>query len=48
LTDDEKRIQRQKGEVLKEALKNTAQKKLSKGGKLTLQELSVLYEGAEE
>ncbi len=46
LTDDEKRIQRQKGEALKEALKNTAQKKLSKGGKLTLQELSVLYEGA--
>ncbi len=48
LTDDEKRIQRQKGEALKEALKDTAQKKLSKGGKLTLQELSVLYEGTEE
>ncbi|HVH16415.1 MAG TPA: hypothetical protein VNA15_11965 [Candidatus Angelobacter sp.] len=48
LTDDEKRIQRQKGEALKEALKDTAQKKLSKGGKLTLQELSVLYEGKDE
>jgi uncharacterized coiled-coil DUF342 family protein len=48
LTDDEKRIQRQKGEALKEALKDTAQRKLSKGGKLTLQELSVLYEGTEE
>ena len=48
LTDDEKRIQRQKGEALKEALKDTAQKKLSKGGKLTLQELSVLYEGTDE
>src|SRR5437016_5012380 len=44
LTDDEKKIQRQKGEALKEALKDTAQKKLVKGGKLTLQELSVLYE----
>ena len=48
LTDDEKRIQRQKGEALKEALKDTAQKKLSKGGKLTLQELSALYEGTED
>jgi phosphoserine phosphatase len=48
LTDDEKRIQRQKGEALKEVLKDTAQKKLSKRGKLTLQELSVLYEGTEE
>jgi len=48
LTDDEKRIQRQKGEALKEALKEIAQKKLSKGGKLTLQELSVLYEGTED
>ena len=48
LTDDERREQRQKGEALKEALKDTAQKKLSKGGKLTLQELSVLYEGPEE
>ena len=48
LTDDEKRIQRQKGEALKEALKDTAQKKLSKGGKLTLQELSMLYEGTAE
>jgi len=48
LTDDERRIQRQKGEALKEALKDTAQKKLSKGGKLTLQELSALYEGPEE
>jgi uncharacterized coiled-coil DUF342 family protein len=48
LTDDEKRIQHQKGEALKEALKDTAQKKLSKGGKLTLQELGALYEGTEE
>ncbi len=48
LTDDERREQRQKGEALKEALKDTAQKKLSKGGKLTLQELSALYEGTEE
>jgi len=48
LTDDERREQHQKGEALKEALKDTAQKKLSKGGKLTLQELSVLYEGPEE
>src|SRR6266852_9087150 len=48
LTNDEKRMQRQKGEALKEALKNTVQKKLSKGGKLTLQELSVLYEGKDE
>src|SRR6266705_4163213 len=48
LTDDEKRIQRQKGEALKEALKEIAQKKLSKGGTLTLQELSVLYEGTED
>src|SRR6266702_4257384 len=48
LTDDERTEQRQKGEALKEALKDTAQKKLVKGGKLTLQELSVLYEGPEE
>src|SRR5437899_11262386 len=48
LTDDERREQHQKGEALKDALKDTAQKKLSKGGKLTLQELSVLYEGTEE
>src|SRR5437899_2599722 len=48
LTDDERREQRQKGEELMEALKDTAQKKLSKGGKLTLQELSALYEGPEE
>src|SRR3989449_2940348 len=48
LTDDERKIQRQKGEALKEALKDTAQKKLSKGGKLTLQELGALYEGTEE
>ena len=48
MTDDEKRTQRQKGEALKEALKDTAEKKLSKGGKLTLQELNVLYEGRDE
>src|SRR2546425_12267348 len=48
LTDDERKIQRQKGEALKEALKDTAQKKLSKGGNLTLQELGALYEGTED
>ncbi len=48
LTDDEKRMQRQKQEALKEALKATAQRKLSKGEKLTLQELGTLYEGDED
>ena len=48
LTDDEKRIQREKQEALKEALKGTAQRKLSKGEKLTLHELGALYEGEEE
>ena len=48
LTDDEKRIQREKEEALKEALKGEAQRKLSKGEKLTLQELGALYEGGEE
>jgi phosphoserine phosphatase len=48
LTDDERKIQRQKGEALKIALKDTAQKKLSKGEKLTLHELSALYEGTDE
>ncbi len=48
LTDDEKRIQRQKEEALKVARKGEAQRKLSKGEKLTLQELRALYEGEEE
>ncbi len=48
LTDDEKRVKRQKEEALKEALKATAQRKLSKGEKLTLYELGTLYEGEEE
>jgi phosphoserine phosphatase len=48
LTDDERKIQRQKGEALKEALKTAAQKKLGKGEKLTLHELSALYEGTED
>ena len=48
LTDDEKRIRRQKEEALKVALKEAAQKKLSKGEKLTLHELGALYEGEEE
>jgi uncharacterized coiled-coil DUF342 family protein len=48
LTDDEKRMQRQKEEALKAALKGEAQRKLGKGEKLTLQELGALYEGDEE
>src|SRR5216117_1468257 len=48
LTDDEKRIRREKEEALKEALKGAAQRKLSKGEKLTLHELGALYEGEEE
>jgi phosphoserine phosphatase len=44
LTDEEKRIQREKVEALKVSLKGTAQKKLSKGEKLTLMELGALYE----
>ena len=48
LTDDEKRIQRQKEEALKAALKGEAQRKIGKGEKLTLQELGALYEGEEE
>jgi uncharacterized coiled-coil DUF342 family protein len=48
LTDDEKRMQRQKEEALKAALKGEAQRKLGKGEKLTLQELGALYEGEEE
>jgi uncharacterized coiled-coil DUF342 family protein len=45
LTDDEKRMKREKEEALKEARKGEAQRKLSKGEKLTLQELGALYEG---
>src|SRR6266496_966937 len=48
LTDGEKRIRREKEEALKEALKGAAQRKLSKGEKLTLYELGALYEGEEE
>jgi uncharacterized coiled-coil DUF342 family protein len=48
LTDDEKRIQRQKEEALKAALKGEAQRKIGKGEKLTLLELGALYEGEEE
>ncbi len=48
LTDDEKRMQRQKEEALKAARKDEAQRKLGKGEKLTLQELGALYEGDEE
>ena len=48
LTDDEKRIRLEKEEALKVALKGTAQRKLSKGEKLTLQELGALYEGDQE
>jgi uncharacterized coiled-coil DUF342 family protein len=48
LTDDEERMRRQKEEALKVALRDEAQRKLSKGEKLTLQELGALYEGEEE
>jgi uncharacterized coiled-coil DUF342 family protein len=48
LTEDEKRIRRQKEEALKAALKGEAQRKIGKGEKLTLQELGALYEGEEE
>jgi uncharacterized coiled-coil DUF342 family protein len=48
LTDYEQRIQREKAEALKEALKGAAQRKLSKGEKLTLHELGALYGGDEE
>jgi chromosome segregation protein len=48
LSDEEKRIRRQKEEALKVSLKGTAQQKLSKGEKLTLLELGALYEGEEE
>jgi len=45
LTDEEKRVRREKEEALKVSLKGTAEKKLSKGEKLTLLELGALYEG---
>ena len=48
LTDEEKKIQREKEEALKIALKGEAQRKLSKGEKLTLHELGALYEGNED
>jgi uncharacterized coiled-coil DUF342 family protein len=48
LTDDEKRMKREKEEALKDARKGEAQRKLSKGEKLTLQELGALYEGDED
>ena len=44
LSDEEKRIRREKEEALKVSLKGTAEKKLSKGEKLTLMELGALYE----
>ena len=48
LTDAEKKIQRKKEEAVKEALKETAQKKFTKGEKLTLYELGALYGEGEE
>lgn len=48
LTDDEKRIKREKEEALKTALKGEAERKLSKGEKLTLYELGALYGGEGE
>jgi uncharacterized coiled-coil DUF342 family protein len=48
LSDEEKRMKREKEEALKAALKGTAQSKLNKGEKLTLQELGALYEEDEE
>lgn len=48
LTDEEKKMQREKQEALKSALKGEAQRKLSKGEKLTLHELGALYEGDED
>lgn len=48
LTDDEKRIRREKEEALKTALKGEAERKLSKGEKLTLHELGALYGGEDE
>ena len=48
LTDAEMKIRRKKEETIKEALKQTAQKKLTKGEKLTLHELGALYGEGEE
>ncbi len=48
LTDAEMKIRRKKEENLKQALKETAQKKLTKGEKLTLHELGALYGEGEE
>lgn len=48
LTGDEKRIRREKEEALKTALKGEAERKLSKGEKLTLHELGALYGGEGE
>lgn len=48
LTDDEKRMKREKEEALKTALKGEAERKLTKGEKLTLHELGALYGGEDE
>ncbi len=48
LTDAEMKIRRKKEETIKEALKETAQKKVTKGEKLTLHELGALYGEGEE
>ena len=48
LTDAEMKIRRKKEETIKEALKDSAQKKLIKGEKLSLHELGALYGEGEE
>ncbi len=48
LTNAEMKIRRKKEETIKEALKETAQKKMTKGEKLTLHELGALYGEGEE
>lgn len=48
LSDEEKKMKREKEEALKMALKGSAQSKLNKGEKLTLYELGALYEGGDD
>ncbi len=48
LTDAEMKVRRKKEETIKQALKETAQKKMTKGEKLTLHELGALYGEGEE
>lgn len=48
LSDEEKKMKREKEEALKAALKGSAQSKLNKGEKLTLYELGALYEGGDD